>query len=53
MSYTPRLLWGIGSLVLALLAFAAFVQGVLILLPVFALLWFALSLLCGPRTWRR
>jgi hypothetical protein len=52
-SRTSRLLWGIGSGVLLLLGYAAFVQGAYALLLVASLLWFALTALTGPGAWRR
>ena len=52
-SRPPRLLWGTGSLVLALLVLAAVARGTDLLLLVVALLWFALTQLIGPHTWDR
>ena len=52
-SRTPRLLWGIGNLALALLLAASVGRDADALLVVVILLWFALTRLVGPHTWGR
>jgi hypothetical protein len=52
-SRTPRLLWGIGSLAVALLLVAAVGRDADALLLVVALLGFAPTRLVGPHTWDR